>query len=172
MNRKRNLDKRGELMRFAVFVWLLVACTASLTLGAECVDPTAARLVSSKPIDGRPISFLRDVAPALTNAGCNIGACHGSFQRRRLCSRQRTRSLASIAPRQQRDAAPEGHQRDRPTGDTRESQQAGSGNPRKAVPGDDVSPSASRRAGRDRTIASRGTVSCRRSARLGLDVAE
>jgi hypothetical protein len=31
---------------------------------------------------GEPPSFRRDVVPALTKAGCNAGACHGSFQGR------------------------------------------------------------------------------------------
>ncbi|MCI0356942.1 MAG: Ig-like domain-containing protein, partial [Planctomycetaceae bacterium] len=29
-----------------------------------------------------PVSFTRDVIPVLTKAGCNAGACHGSFQGR------------------------------------------------------------------------------------------
>jgi hypothetical protein len=29
-----------------------------------------------------PLSFTRDVVPVLTKAGCNMGACHGSFQGR------------------------------------------------------------------------------------------
>jgi len=29
-----------------------------------------------------PLSFARDVMPAMTKAGCNTGACHGSFQGR------------------------------------------------------------------------------------------
>src|SRR5690348_6553291 len=32
--------------------------------------------------DGPAVSFSRDVQPALTKAGCNAGACHGSFQGR------------------------------------------------------------------------------------------
>lgn len=31
---------------------------------------------------GETVSFTRDVVPALTRAGCNSGACHGSFQGR------------------------------------------------------------------------------------------
>ena len=31
---------------------------------------------------GAAVSFRRDVVPALTKAGCNAGACHGSFQGR------------------------------------------------------------------------------------------
>lgn len=33
-------------------------------------------------VDERKTSFLRDVQPALTKAGCNMGACHGSLQGR------------------------------------------------------------------------------------------
>lgn len=37
---------------------------------------------ASSSLAGNPIDFRRDVAPALTKAGCNAGACHGSFQGR------------------------------------------------------------------------------------------
>src|SRR5512134_3493166 len=43
-------------------------------------DPAVA-LVSTQPPTS-PLSFERDVIPALTKAGCNAGACHGSFQGR------------------------------------------------------------------------------------------
>src|SRR5438067_193989 len=29
-----------------------------------------------------PLSFARDVVPAMTRSGCNSGSCHGSFQGR------------------------------------------------------------------------------------------
>jgi len=38
--------------------------------------------MSSTARAAEPLSFARDVAPALTKAGCNMGACHGSFQGR------------------------------------------------------------------------------------------
>lgn len=63
----------------------LISCLLlSFAVGsaAEPLDPTSARLSSAKPVESRPISFVRDVSPALTKAGCNAGACHGSFQGR------------------------------------------------------------------------------------------
>src|SRR5688572_6911395 len=40
-------------------------------------------LLLALPVHGAdPVSFSRDVVPALTRAGCNSGACHGSFQGR------------------------------------------------------------------------------------------
>ena len=44
-----------------------------------------ALLLLSTPVlaaDPEPLGFSRDVVPALTQAGCNSGACHGSFQGR------------------------------------------------------------------------------------------
>lgn len=46
---------------------------------ADPTDPTLQR-ISNAP--SSPISFSRDVVPALTRAGCNAGVCHGSFQGR------------------------------------------------------------------------------------------
>ncbi|MDA1052322.1 MAG: DUF1549 domain-containing protein [Planctomycetota bacterium] len=37
---------------------------------------------SSDSFANQPVDFIRDVAPALTKAGCNGGKCHGSFQGR------------------------------------------------------------------------------------------
>lgn len=48
----------------------------------EPVDPTASPLPESQAASLRGIRFVRDVVPALTKAGCNAGACHGSFQGR------------------------------------------------------------------------------------------
>src|SRR5438094_6689598 len=45
-------------------------------------DPTEVRLEVAASPRGRPVDFTRDVVPALTRAGCNAGACHGSFQGR------------------------------------------------------------------------------------------
>ena len=60
---------------------LLMLFAANGAFAAEPADPISARLASA-PANSRPISFVRDVAPALTKAGCNAGACHGSFQGR------------------------------------------------------------------------------------------
>ena len=48
---------------------------------AALVAGLAAGLVTA-PAAGEEISFTRDVNPALTKAGCNMGACHGSLQGR------------------------------------------------------------------------------------------
>ena len=40
-------------------------------------------LAGASAADGeREPSFIQDVVPVLTKAGCNAGACHGSFQGR------------------------------------------------------------------------------------------
>lgn len=75
-------------------VALLFSTAASLTAAegsSDDVDPViAADMDVSKvamaaespwPTPAKP-SFLRDVQPALTKAGCNMGACHGSLQGR------------------------------------------------------------------------------------------
>ncbi len=66
--------------RIGFTAWLLL-WTLPVVIAAEPPDPISARLAST-PANPRPISFVRDVAPALTKAGCNAGACHGSFQGR------------------------------------------------------------------------------------------
>ncbi len=33
------------------------------------------QLQAAEPVD-RPVSFVNDVIPVMTKAGCNIGACH------------------------------------------------------------------------------------------------
>ena len=52
-----------------------------LVLGArlDAADPTQQRLASAERPQQQPLRFTRDVVPALTKAGCNSGACHGSF---------------------------------------------------------------------------------------------
>lgn len=49
---------------------------------ALAVASDALEAPSSAASDRRNVSFSRDVIPALTKAGCNSGACHGSFQGR------------------------------------------------------------------------------------------
>ncbi|TXT21909.1 MAG: hypothetical protein FD138_3936, partial [Planctomycetota bacterium] len=70
--------------RPAIFgeIVLIVLWTASIAFAVEPLDPTSARLTPSERPAGRSINFVRDVSPALTKAGCNAGACHGSFQGR------------------------------------------------------------------------------------------
>lgn len=53
-------------------LFTLALCGISLVTG-----PAYAKTESA-----RPINFRRDVIPVLTKAGCNSGACHGSFQGR------------------------------------------------------------------------------------------
>lgn len=50
----------------------------SCVVAGEAIDPTQARLPGAT--SRRGVEFARDVMPALTKAGCNAGACHGSFQ--------------------------------------------------------------------------------------------
>lgn len=45
-------------------------------------DPTQERISAIGQQRAHPMNFTRDVVPALTKAGCNSGACHGSFQGR------------------------------------------------------------------------------------------
>lgn len=66
------------MTRMGLSAWL-VLCSLPIVNAAEPPDPTSTRLVAA---NARPVSFVRDVAPALTKAGCNAGACHGSFQGR------------------------------------------------------------------------------------------
>ena len=49
---------------------------------AAPVDPTESPHGSVAVQRSQPVDFQRDVIPALTKAGCNAGACHGSFQGR------------------------------------------------------------------------------------------
>ena len=56
------------ILATAVAVWLTTAGAPKAV--AEDAKPVA------------PIEFVRDVVPVLTKAGCNAGACHGSFQGR------------------------------------------------------------------------------------------
>lgn len=59
-----------------------LSCSCPLDAIAAPVDPTESRLAGSDPSTRRPVDFTRDILPALTKAGCNAGACHGSFQGR------------------------------------------------------------------------------------------
>lgn len=68
-------------------IWMLAAVAAlsggiPLDAFAAPVDPTESRLDGRAPPSMRLVDFTRDVLPALTKAGCNAGACHGSFQGR------------------------------------------------------------------------------------------
>ncbi len=75
-----NVAKTHVLANVAT-CYLLTLFATQTAIGGEPPDPTAARL-ASVPAQARPISFVRDVSPALTKAGCNAGVCHGSFQGR------------------------------------------------------------------------------------------
>ncbi len=52
---------------------------ASATAGS---DPTQPQSDSTNRPPNEAVQLTRDVIPALTKAGCNAGACHGSFQGR------------------------------------------------------------------------------------------
>lgn len=68
-------DKTGSLQSFLPIAMLLVLILLSRAIPRVSADDTSAVR------DGR-VSFIRDVAPILSKAGCNGGKCHGSFQGR------------------------------------------------------------------------------------------
>lgn len=52
-------------------------------IAAALLAPSAALAQSSSLAQpATPLEFARDVMPVLSKAGCNVGACHGSFQGR------------------------------------------------------------------------------------------
>ncbi|HEX5103677.1 MAG TPA: DUF1549 and DUF1553 domain-containing protein [Pirellulaceae bacterium] len=59
-----------------------LAATLLHGLVALTVCAWATELGQAEDAGQQPVSFRRDVIPALTKAGCNAGACHGSFQGR------------------------------------------------------------------------------------------
>lgn len=61
---------------------LLMILDVSLHEFAITADPTQQRILPAGQSRTEPLRFTRDVIPALTKAGCNSGACHGSFQGR------------------------------------------------------------------------------------------
>ena len=62
---------------------VLALLLAGICLGtADGADPTQERIPPSSHLSADQVNFTRDVIPALTKAGCNAGACHGSFQGR------------------------------------------------------------------------------------------
>jgi hypothetical protein len=50
-------------------------CTPLLLIGAAACSAATQRTPAA-----RPVSFVNDVVPVLTRAGCNAGACHGAAQ--------------------------------------------------------------------------------------------
>jgi len=66
----------------AATIWLCLVATLSLRADeASVVDPTTARIGAAGAAEpSARVDFARDVVPAITKAGCNAGACHGSFQ--------------------------------------------------------------------------------------------
>lgn len=65
-------------MRRGVALTLALFCCVGLPRAAIADPPD----VASQPTGETGHDFVRDVVPALTKAGCNAGACHGSFQGR------------------------------------------------------------------------------------------
>lgn len=55
---------------------LSVRVVALLGFSLACASAVASDVATG------PVSFSRDIVPVLTRAGCNSGACHGSFQGR------------------------------------------------------------------------------------------
>ena len=53
--------------------------TVKVTVGAKSVDVP----VEIKNVTNRPVSFIRDVIPAMSKVGCNAGTCHGAQKGKR-----------------------------------------------------------------------------------------
>lgn len=66
--------------RFLLTLWVMFVAHAPQAQSAP-LDPAESGS-RAKNVRSAPIEFTRDVLPALTKAGCNAGACHGSFQGR------------------------------------------------------------------------------------------
>ncbi|MDB5336116.1 MAG: Protein of unknown function (DUF1553)/Protein of unknown function [Planctomycetaceae bacterium] len=67
--------------RFLLALLVIFTARASVSMGAP-LDPAESGSAVGGAVRTAPIEFTRDVLPALTKAGCNSGACHGSFQGR------------------------------------------------------------------------------------------
>src|SRR5438270_11672439 len=66
---------RRDNRRFDADRILIALTLLCLALPARAGNPKAE---SRKPGSRSPVSFINDVVPVLTKAGCNAGACHGS----------------------------------------------------------------------------------------------
>ena len=53
--------------------------TVKVTVGAKSVDVP----VEIKHVTNHPVSFIRDVIPAISKVGCNAGTCHGAQKGKR-----------------------------------------------------------------------------------------
>jgi len=53
--------------------------TVKVTVGAKSVDVP----VEIKHVTNHPVSFIRDVIPAMSKVGCNAGTCHGAQKGKR-----------------------------------------------------------------------------------------
>ncbi|MBL9094397.1 MAG: DUF1549 domain-containing protein [Planctomycetaceae bacterium] len=90
MRVSRTLFRFTVPKRFLLMAGFLVCTSPATSLrGAESAPSAIADDldVARRPLPAQggaahPVSFLRDVQPALTKAGCNMGACHGSLQGR------------------------------------------------------------------------------------------
>ncbi|MCA1594847.1 MAG: DUF1553 domain-containing protein [Chloroflexi bacterium] len=68
----------GSAVRAAADGYLTPAAVGDAVVIAS-VDGVQARLpVSVKSVSPQPVSFVRDVMPVISKAGCNAGTCHGS----------------------------------------------------------------------------------------------
>jgi hypothetical protein len=78
------LTPRGKTrLNAAAIALCLVGALPLRADEATVVDPAAARIGETAGVERRSqVDFARDVVPAITKAGCNAGACHGSFQGR------------------------------------------------------------------------------------------
>ncbi len=58
--------------------WGQLLCAPLLLAAASVTLAAPHKADTRKPIVQKPVSFINDVVPILTRAGCNAGACHGA----------------------------------------------------------------------------------------------
>ncbi|RKU32694.1 hypothetical protein C6496_23600 [Candidatus Poribacteria bacterium] len=58
------------------YIFPMTVGTTKITVSVKGV--TAELPVNVKSMEGQPVSFVRDVMPILSHAGCNNGTCHGA----------------------------------------------------------------------------------------------
>jgi hypothetical protein len=74
---------RHHASRWPIVALILSGVMSLRADDATPVDPAMAAFVGDMAVPRRAnVDLVRDVIPALTKAGCNAGACHGSFQGR------------------------------------------------------------------------------------------
>jgi hypothetical protein len=118
-SRQRTILFGGGFARSSVFcLAVLASAVATESIGADSADRAVAEVATPLADEGRlrPSSFRTDIAPLLSKAGCNMGACHGnlsgkggfklslrgedpSFDYQALTHDQAGRRISRLAPR-------------------------------------------------------------------------